>query len=81
MTLTYDPEADAIYVYLTGEEATPIEQRELDDRRSVDYDAGGEPIGVELLSVSRGVTLAGLPQAEEIAALLRGLSSIRVAAA
>lgn len=81
MTLTYDPEADAIYVYLTSEDASPTDQVELDDRRTVDYDDSGEAVGVELLSVSQGVDLAGLPRAEEIAALLRGLTGLQVAAA
>ena len=40
--------------------------RELDEQRLVDLDEAGEPVGVELLGVSEGVSLEGLPHAGEI---------------
>ncbi|MBV8527992.1 MAG: DUF2283 domain-containing protein [Candidatus Dormibacteraeota bacterium] len=77
VSMTYDTRADAIYVHLTSADGTAAATTELGDGRNVDYDADGEPIGVELLAVSRGVDLAGLPHAADIAVLLRGLTTIR----
>jgi uncharacterized protein YuzE len=67
-TLTHDAEADAVYVRLAEgrvERTVP-----LDDLRLVDYAADSSVIGVELLDVSDGVDLRGLPSAEVIAQLL-----------
>ena len=35
-------------------------------RRPVDYDAAGEPVGVEILDAARGVEVDGFPRALEI---------------
>ncbi len=43
---------------------------DLDTARRIDYGADQRPIGVELLNVSAGVTLADLPDPDEIARLL-----------
>jgi hypothetical protein len=43
----------------------------LDSRRRVDFTADGQPIGVELLHVSKGVLLDDLPQREDVAWALR----------
>lgn len=74
MLVTYDPEADALYVKFRdkrGETRT----REIDDHRIVDEDDEGV-LGIELLFVSRGVTLDGLPRAEELREMLRSLREI-----
>ncbi len=42
----------------------------LDDYRNIDYTPDGESGGVELLYVSKGVNLDGLPMANVIARLL-----------
>jgi uncharacterized protein YuzE len=68
MELTYDREADAMYIrlrdlpYAYGED--------LDHERLIDYAADGTPIGVELLCVSEGVTLDFLPERDRLASLL-----------
>jgi uncharacterized protein YuzE len=70
----HDREADALYItlsakpYAFGEDLGP-------DRR-IDYAADRTPIGIELLTVSRGVDLETLPYRDEIARLLErvGLS-------
>ena len=63
--LEHDKRVDAIYITLdTGDFAYTVD---LDHRRHVDFDASGRPIGVELLNVSKGVRLADLPRADEIA--------------
>jgi len=68
MEFKYDEQADAIYISLSYK---PYAYgMDLDDERRVDYDADNMPIGVELLCVSAGVNLDGLPFADEIAGVL-----------
>lgn len=50
MTIKYDIEADAAYVRLKEDEAA-VSIRELSDVCVLDLDAGGEVVGIELLSV------------------------------
>ncbi len=68
MKSKYDPEADAIYVYLSDK---PYAYgTDLDDERRIDYASDHTPRGVELLCVSDGVNLDGLPRIDEIAEVL-----------
>jgi uncharacterized protein YuzE len=68
MRLERDPEADAVYIYLRRKKyAYGVD---IDVQRRVDYSADGTPIGVELLNVSTGVNLSGLPRALELGGLL-----------
>jgi hypothetical protein len=65
MEVEFDREADAIYVHLLPKSyAYGVD---LDDWRRVDYSAEDEPIGVELLMVSKGVNVHQLPCSDEIA--------------
>ncbi len=66
--MEYDPDADAAYI--TFRDAPWDHMDILDDYRNIDYAPDGEPVGVELLYVSKGVNLDGLPMANEIARLL-----------
>ncbi len=67
-SLTYDLEADAAYVCFR---TAPWDHMNIvDDRWNVDYGPDGEPNGVELLSVSDGVNLDGLPRRDVIERLL-----------
>lgn len=51
MRISYDPTADAVYIYLSkGRKSTRTE--EVNDDLLVDY-AGGELIGIEVLNVSK----------------------------
>ncbi len=70
MQVQYDPEADAMYVRVRESEGS-IRTERIDDRRLVDYNAGGDVVGVELLSVSLGVDLSGLPEGPRIADAMR----------
>ncbi len=48
--------------------------QELDENRLVDYALNlGEPVGIDLLVVSEGVNLTGLPEADSISHILEGL--------
>ena len=69
MELTYDQEADAVYIRLR--QGVPYSYGvDLDDHRRIDYGADRYPIGIELLSVSQGVDLTDLPVMGAIAGLL-----------
>ena len=67
----HDPEADALYVYLSDDAYAYGE--DLSPERRVDFSATGAPVGVELTCLSRGVRLDSLPAAEEIGELLTKL--------
>lgn len=69
---SYDRSVDALYVHLSDE---PYHHGvALDDVRHVDYDAQGEPVGVELLSPrASGVDLRALPEEASLAGLLAHL--------
>jgi len=64
----YDRDADAIYVYLSSDKYSHGE--DLDEDRRIDYSSDNKPIGVELLSVSKGVNLDSLPETDEITVML-----------
>lgn len=68
MKFKHDPQADATYIYLS--EKPYAYGKDLDDERRIDYASDSVPIGVELLCVSKGVNIHGLPCADEIADLL-----------
>jgi uncharacterized protein YuzE len=67
----YDPEADALYIHLR--EAAYDHGFDVDAQRRVDYGKDGLPVGVELLRVSEGVKLDGLPERATIEQVLREL--------
>lgn len=68
MKIKYDPDADAVYIYLSDK---PYAYgRDLDNERRIDYASDGTPIGLELLSVSKGVNPDDLPAQSEVIDLL-----------
>jgi uncharacterized protein YuzE len=67
--LEYDEAVDALYLEFAR---LPIARQDrLDDARIVDFAADGSVVGVEILSPSRGVDLAGLPNRADIERVLR----------
>jgi uncharacterized protein YuzE len=66
---TYDPEADVLYVQLTGGEMAAT-QKFLDDRRILDYSADGAVVGVEFICASEGVDLSDVPFAQSVESLI-----------
>ena len=68
VSMTHDPEADAVYIVLRDVPVTHT--KELDSDHIVDYGTDGRPRGIELLNVSMGVDLDGLPERDEVARLL-----------
>lgn len=72
--VTYDEDADVLYVGLT--EGEVAETRSLGDLRLVDIAAGGTVIGVEFISASHGVDLDSVPFSPTVETAIRdsGLS-------
>ncbi len=70
MKWEYDPEADAGHVNL-GRRRTSHHCEQLDDSRIIDYAEDGTVVGVELLYVSDGVVIDGLPEQNEVERVLR----------
>lgn len=70
MEIKHDPAADAVYIYLSDK--TYAYGKDLDDERRIDYASDDTPIGIELLSVSKGINPDDLPQQNEVIALLEG---------
>jgi uncharacterized protein YuzE len=68
MQFRHDPQADAVYITLR--EGTFAHGVMLGDTRVIDFDAERHPLGVELLYVSSGVDVRGLPEQDAIARLL-----------
>ena len=73
--IEYDQEADAIYIGLNDKPVSYT--KSLDISRYIDFDEENNPIGIELLNVSAGVTVDKLPFAEPIAKILEN-SDIKV---
>ncbi|MBI4496465.1 MAG: DUF2283 domain-containing protein [Chloroflexi bacterium] len=72
MQLKYDPEADAIYIRFSDQKSAKMRTvRGNLGNAAVDYAADGSVVGVELLGVSAGIDLRGLPESEQIGALLQ----------
>lgn len=68
MKIKHDPVADAVYIYLSNK---PYAYgKDLDDRRRIDFASDNTPIGIELLSVSKGVDPEDLPEQEQITDIL-----------
>ena len=71
MKTTYDRKHDVAYVEFSG--ADSARQVALDHTTVVDYAADCSVVGVEFISPSRGVNLAGVPRAAEIEREVRRL--------
>ncbi len=64
MRITYDAEADAMYIYLEGKPGQAVDHtRELGDGVAVDYMSGGGIHGIEVLDASGRLGFArGCPE-------------------
>jgi uncharacterized protein YuzE len=68
MELKYDAEADAAYIRLRH--APYAFGHNLDYDRRIDFGADEKPIGIELLGISHGVNVDGLPDLATVERLL-----------
>ena len=48
---TYDPAADAMFIWLGPEDAVSVETREVSPGVLLDYDSNGRLLGIEVLDV------------------------------
>ena len=71
MIVRFDRKDDVAYVEFST--ADSARQVALDDATIIDYAADGSVVGVEFISPSRGVNLAGVPRAAEIEREVRRL--------
>lgn len=64
MRITYDAEADAMYIYLEGKPGEQVARsEELGGGIGVDYGAGGAVLGIEILDASEKLGFPrGCPQ-------------------
>ena len=69
MRVELDRQADAAYVELSRVEVD--RQVQIDSARILDLAADGSVVGIEFLSPSLGVDLAGIPRAAEVGRALR----------
>ena len=54
MKITYDPEADALYILL--HQAAPEDSIDIEDGVTVDLDSDGHVVGIEVLDASKRLT-------------------------
>ncbi|MGD9572385.1 MAG: DUF2283 domain-containing protein [Thermoleophilia bacterium] len=75
LRVEYDPAVDAVTIDFPGFGAGASARTvRLDRDRTLDYDADGRLVSVELLKVSHGVSLDDLPEAEVVRDALRLLA-------
>jgi len=65
-TLTYDPDANAVYIRFSDHEIA--ETVELSDNAYIDLDADGDPVGFEILNAD-ATSLAMVPTLPDTASL------------
>ena len=83
MLIQFDPEADALYIRFSAEPSRRGEVRRtdaLDEQRRVDVGADGAVLGLEILWVSQGFALDGLPNEHEIGEALHALGAVAAGA-
>jgi uncharacterized protein YuzE len=68
--LEYDPEADALYIYLRDVGKVAGTKARIDISRVIDYDEKGKALGVEFWNVSSGISLGDVPEREIVTRLL-----------
>jgi uncharacterized protein YuzE len=70
VNVEYDQATDSLYISLRDDVPRAF-GRNLDESRYIDFGEDGQPIGIELLGVSRGVKTSGLPEEELVEKILR----------
>lgn len=68
--LEYDPEADALYIYLRDFDKVAYTKARIDISRTIDYDEHDEPLGIEFWNVSTGLNLDDVPERAVVTRLL-----------
>ena len=73
VNVSYDPEVDAAAIDFTASHAS-VRTVHVDDARHFDEDADGQVTCIELLDVSKGVRLDGLPEPELVRQALQDIA-------
>ena len=76
MQLRIDPDARTLYIVLGHSGEMAMESREVDERRTLDYDLKGDLVGVEFLDIDEGIDLDGIPHAGRIARALAVMRAV-----
>lgn len=76
LQLRIDPDARILYVVMGHSGEMAMETREIDERRSADYDLKGDLVGVEFLDIDEGIDLDGVPHAGRIARALQVMGTL-----
>ena len=66
--VTYDEDADVLYVRLTEDPVAKTET--LDDLRLIDYSSDGAVIGIEFIDASPGIDLRDVPFRHKVEQLI-----------
>lgn len=75
MHYSYDPQADALYIYLR-DDAPISETVQVDDRRNVDLDDQGQAVGIEVLSPGSSFQIQDLISRFDLSAFQDFLESV-----
>ena len=84
LRVEYDRSCGCAYVDLqSGRSGEYAWTERLDQERAIDWDAAGEPLGLDFMNASTGVDLSGIPYANQVAKALRqhGIPVLETAAA
>lgn len=76
LQIRIDPDARTMYIVIGHSGEMAMETREIDDRRTLDYDLKGDLVGVEFLDIDEGIDLDGVPHASRIARALAVMRSV-----
>lgn len=76
MNIRYDSDVDALYIKLREPVGKIVDTDFIDVARYVDYDEQDNVVGIEILDVTMGIDLSGLPEAERVAEALRLLQPL-----
>ena len=77
MQLRLDPDAHILYVVVGHSGNMALETRDLDERRTVDYDLAGDIVGIEFRDIDEGIDLDGVPHASRLARALQIMGAVQ----
>jgi uncharacterized protein YuzE len=70
--LSYDPHANALYIYLHDAPRVARTESRLEWSRNIDYDEVGNVIGIEFWNADLGLHLDDVPERATVERLLEG---------
>jgi uncharacterized protein YuzE len=70
--LKYDPQANALYIYLRDFDHVARTETRLEWSRNIDYDDAGNAVGIEFWNADLGLHLDDVPERATVERLLAG---------